>query len=208
MPGFQFIGGALCLDFINTAGGRPETHPRRRFAYEVIDEKLGAFSDLLRWSVAAGILTGPEAARAAGCRAPAAQALLRRALALREALYRLCLARIRAWTPPPADLALLNRALAEAHSHRLLGGSPAGYVWTWDKPDAPDRILWTLAQSAASFLASPAVAALRRCPGDDCGWLFLDASRNHSRQWCEMRVCGNRAKLRRFRRRHNRVPPP
>ena len=40
---------------------------------------------------------------------------------------------------------------------------------------------------------------LKVCPADDCLWAFYDFSRNHSRTWCDMRVCGNRAKARTFR---------
>jgi predicted RNA-binding Zn ribbon-like protein len=40
------------------------------------------------------------------------------------------------------------------------------------------------------------------CRADDCGWLFVDASRNRSRRWCDMSECGNRAKAQRFRARH------
>jgi predicted RNA-binding Zn ribbon-like protein len=39
---------------------------------------------------------------------------------------------------------------------------------------------------------------LKRCPDDTCGWVFWDVSRNNSRRWCTMRVCGNRAKARTF----------
>jgi predicted RNA-binding Zn ribbon-like protein len=37
------------------------------------------------------------------------------------------------------------------------------------------------------------------CPADDCRWAFHDNSRNGSRQWCSMAVCGNRAKARAHR---------
>jgi len=40
---------------------------------------------------------------------------------------------------------------------------------------------------------------VRQCRGDNCGWLFVDGSKNHSRRWCDMRDCGNRAKVRRHR---------
>jgi predicted RNA-binding Zn ribbon-like protein len=49
-------------------------------------------------------------------------------------------------------------------------------------------------------------ARLRRCQNPDCAWLFIDRSRNHSRQWCEMGVCGNRAKASRFRQRGRSQP--
>jgi hypothetical protein len=46
---------------------------------------------------------------------------------------------------------------------------------------------------------------LKRCANSDCGWFFVDASRNQSREWCEMRTCGNRANLRRYRERLRRA---
>ncbi len=42
---------------------------------------------------------------------------------------------------------------------------------------------------------------MKECAADNCNWLFYDASRNRSRRWCDMRDCGNRAKVRRFRKR-------
>jgi hypothetical protein len=39
------------------------------------------------------------------------------------------------------------------------------------------------------------------CPAEDCGWAFFDRSRNRSRTWCSMRVCGNREKARNWRER-------
>jgi hypothetical protein len=42
---------------------------------------------------------------------------------------------------------------------------------------------------------------LKVCPADDCRWAFYDESRNRSATWCDMKVCGNRAKVRGFRER-------
>lgn len=42
---------------------------------------------------------------------------------------------------------------------------------------------------------------LKACTVDDCQWAFYDATRNHSRTWCSMDVCGNREKTRRYRER-------
>lgn len=51
------------------------------------------------------------------------------------------------------------------------------------------------AHSALSLAASPEPERMKICP--NCGWLFLDRSRNRSRTWCDMAVCGNRSKARR-----------
>jgi predicted RNA-binding Zn ribbon-like protein len=42
---------------------------------------------------------------------------------------------------------------------------------------------------------------LKACAADDCHWAFYDHTRNRSGRWCSMAVCGNRAKVERFRER-------
>jgi predicted RNA-binding Zn ribbon-like protein len=42
---------------------------------------------------------------------------------------------------------------------------------------------------------------LKLCPAEDCLWAFFDSSKNRSRRWCSMDVCGNRTKTRSYRRR-------
>jgi len=58
--------------------------------------------------------------------------------------------------------------------------------------------LWPIARSAAELLASEQVHFIRNCSSKTCQWLFLDTSKNHRRRWCDMKLCGNRAKVRRF----------
>ncbi|MCK9893418.1 CGNR zinc finger domain-containing protein [Frankia sp. AgB32] len=55
--------------------------------------------------------------------------------------------------------------------------------------------------------ARPGWPRLKACRGEDCRWVYVDASRNASRRWCDMAACGNRAKSASFRRRH-RVGDP
>jgi predicted RNA-binding Zn ribbon-like protein len=54
-------------------------------------------------------------------------------------------------------------------------------------------VLW----SAGDLIVSPEGGRLRHCLNDQCGWLFMDDSKNGSRRWCSMRSCGNRAKAQR-----------
>jgi predicted RNA-binding Zn ribbon-like protein len=58
--------------------------------------------------------------------------------------------------------------------------------------------LWLLAQATEDFLLSEQSSQLRCCASETCRWLFLDASKNQTRRWCDMKVCGNRMKARRF----------
>lgn len=178
VPVMKFVGRRLCLDFVNTVGARIGNAPLR--------DKLASYTDLATWSELAGF----PAPRSAGSGAR----VLKRALALREALYRI-FTRLK---PRAADMKIFRRELSIARSHERLSDA---FAWEWDRPNAPDRMLWEVSLSAAELLTSEERHKIRRCAGDECGWLFLDTSRNHSRQWCDMRDCGNRAKVRRFRER-------
>jgi predicted RNA-binding Zn ribbon-like protein len=201
----KLIGGRICLDFVNSVQGRitvPGSRRPRDYADHVVGERLISYEALLRWGTLTGALTRRQAgalAREASQHPARAAAVLARGLAVREALYRLLKAAIEHWPPPPEDLALVNRELRIARAHERLVASP-GFGWEWDESSpALDRVLWPVARSAAELLTSADLALVGQCPGEECGWLFLDTSRSRRRQWCDMADCGNLAKVRRFR---------
>jgi predicted RNA-binding Zn ribbon-like protein len=73
------------------------------------------------------------------------------------------------------------------------------YVWGWDAADALDAPLWAVARDAGELLTKGPLERLTECASDTCGWYFLDTTKNHSRRWCDMKGCGNRDKVRRYR---------
>jgi predicted RNA-binding Zn ribbon-like protein len=186
---FKFLGGHPAIDFVNTVGGRTYTTANR---YTVDRDRLESVADFDEWLGMAD-LDGLKARHSTN------DAVLERAIALRETLYRTFKAVTEQRRPDPKDSEIFNRELAEARAHEKLtftGGKPS---FIWDDRDAPELPLWIIARSAAELLTSPDIARVRACGGEDCGWLFLDTSRNRSRQWCDMADCGNVAKVRRFR---------
>jgi predicted RNA-binding Zn ribbon-like protein len=202
----KLIGGHLCLDFVNSVGGRapdPSGSSKGPAARTVRDDKLRDYFDLLAWSRRTGLLAEPEAqtlAREARRDRKEGAAVFRRAIALREAIYRICTAAIAAQQPPGSDLDVLNQELSIAHGRLRLAAGKGSFVWEWTNTrKALDRVLWLIADSAAELLTSGDLSRLKQCPGDDCGWLFEDTSKNRRRQWCDMQDCGNLAKVRRFR---------
>jgi len=210
--GPKLVGGRLCLDFVNTVAGRvPPRKPRAsgKAGGPIGRERLGGYPDLVRWSVAAGALTRGEAEELlgwAGRRPSEAGAALRRAVGLREAIYRIFIAVIKEWGAQASDLEILNRELAAARARERVVAGEKGFEWEWDRPTPGlDRMLWPVVRSAAELLTSADLAFTRECQGEDCGWLFLDTSRNRTRRWCDMRDCGNLAKVRRFRRRRGKA---
>jgi predicted RNA-binding Zn ribbon-like protein len=123
-----------------------------------------------------------------------------RAIELREALHRIFKATVTGHTPQSVDLETVNDELLKARSHERLIRTENGFKWEWVGSEAAlDRMLWSIAHSAAEFLSTGDLLRLRECGGEECGWLFEDTSRNRSRQWCHMQDCGNLAKVRRFR---------
>ena len=204
----KLVGGRLCLDFVNSVGARSLASPSKRVdkeAYLVKEDKLNDYGDLLAWSQHVGLLTARETQkllRESRQRQTEAASVFARAIALREAIYFLCKAILNKTRPQPPDLERLNQELAIAHGRVRVARGEENFVWEWtDTRNALDRMLWLIADSAAELLTTGDLTRLRECGGEDCGWLFEDTSKNRSRQWCDMRDCGNLAKVRRFRRR-------
>jgi predicted RNA-binding Zn ribbon-like protein len=202
VPKFQFVGGALSLDFCNTVGGKRGGIAR---------EKLHSLSDFIAWGEQAKLLKlgQAEVLSSDAARHPAKAAeLLARAIELREAIFRILISAAKEKTPTQNDMARLNAELAASLGRLRIG--PArngeGFAWQWaDEQLEPEHLLGPIARSAAELLVQPElVAKIHQCEGDNCGWLFVDCSKNHSRRWCDMRDCGNRAKVRRHRKRHER----
>jgi predicted RNA-binding Zn ribbon-like protein len=188
------VGGAPCLDFTNTVSWRGRDPP---------EESLRGYRDLIKWSRAAGVLDEAEAEELLrqGALSPQhADAVYGSCIELREALYRIFSAAHIDNEPAEADLETLNQALSEALSHTRLVSLGGVYTTQYDsKP--PEYILWRLAASASELLTSEDLQRVKRCASDECGWLFLDLSRNRSRRWCSMESCGNRMKAKRHYRR-------
>lgn len=186
----RFIGGHLCLDFINTLSLRGAVPDPR--------DRLSDYRELLLWARAAGLLSKSEARRLereSRQRPAAAAAVLAFAKELREALARLV---GQAGKGRPADLTLLNETLARAPARRSLVARARGYAWHEEAPGEPlEQPLWPVLREAARLLTSDELARVRACASEKCRWLFLDLSRNGSRRWCRMADCGNRAKARR-----------
>jgi len=195
----KFIGGHAALDFVNTVGGWAGDSP--------IEDKLEHFGDLIRWATSAQILGASDASRLAILarrhRGQASQ-LIERARALRRVLYRMFNCFLENENPRQADLDILRKELRVAREHQTLKATRRAFIWVWDTRPVLESLLWRISQSAGDLLTSGQLARLRRCAGETCRWMFLDTTRNHSRHWCDMKDCGNLAKVRRFRARQAR----
>lgn len=204
LQSWEFIGGRVCLDFVNSVDIRRTTEGGS-VRYTVQGEMLREYRDLVNWSREAGILNHRNASVLLGRGRKEAKNVLKRAIDVREAMHRIFLRVLAHKAPDASDTAILNEECARALQHRTLLFSDGRFQWRFRaEVTESDSMLWPVVLSCAELLVSGDLPRIRECPGQNCGWLFLDESRNGSRHWCSMNTCGNREKIRRFRRRHRR----
>ncbi len=196
-PKFRFVGGDLALDFCNTMGGKRGGIPR---------EKLHTLNDFVAWAEQGKLLQPAQAEnlkRYAFRNPEDASALLVRVVELREALFRIFMTASEGQIPAEKDMAVLNAELAASLGRLRIVATKdrSGFNWQWaDEKLNAGHLLGPIARSAAELMVRDnLIAKVHQCKGDNCGWLFVDCSKNHSRCWCDMRDCGNLAKVRRHR---------
>jgi predicted RNA-binding Zn ribbon-like protein len=187
--------GTPALALVNTLDWRLRAEPV---------ELLRGYPDLLRWAWTVEVFTLGEARSLrdwAEAHPRSAARALTDAIAIREAMAEVLQAVARGQDVAPAPLGRLDAACREAWGGRALRPAGTGATWEWRAVD-PARPALAGALDAARLLTSPDRARVRECGDAECGWLFLDTSRNRSRRWCSMEGCGNRNKARRFYQRH------
>jgi predicted RNA-binding Zn ribbon-like protein len=98
---------------------------------------------------------------------------------------------------------MLDEEIATVYAAARLEYRDGRIVREWSA-DAEDfgQVLRPIVSAAADLLLGDRITRLRSCASPRCGRLFLDESRNGLRRWCDMQVCGSRAKARRYYERH------
>ncbi|HEX7735295.1 MAG TPA: ABATE domain-containing protein [Ktedonobacteraceae bacterium] len=190
---FEFSGGRVCLDFINTLSDRWRVQPV---------EVLHTYADLLAWARLAQILDEKQSAqleRGAEQQPELAARGLVEIKQARNVLFQM-MSKIAGGKPGNAwEIGQFNQLFTASMTHLSLMPSGPGFAWHWSEQGNSYHLpLWPIIRDAAELLTSPDLRFVRMCASDDCDWLFLDTSKNHSRRWCDMNTCGNRAKARRY----------
>ncbi|MBI3570141.1 MAG: ABATE domain-containing protein [Gammaproteobacteria bacterium] len=184
---FYFVGGQLGLDFINTLVGVND---------EPVDFLRG-FPDLVSWLQQAGVLDGTQAKAALaswGQRAEAKQVLdqarkLRNVL--RETVERLSAGKVAG----REALDEINRVLAQETGYNQLVRSADGYEFSFQPVRKQAvHLLTPIARSAAGLLSGSEPLRIRKCGNPVCSLYYYDTSKNRTRRWCSMAICGNRMK--------------
>lgn len=175
----ETIRETLCLDYANSVEwSSKDEHP----------DLLRTGDMLGRWGRRLGLLSDDAKS--------ASEAELRRARALRDAVYRLFCSISRDQEPARKDLDVLMSNYLEAVKRASLLPGEDFYKLDWLARD-PRRIRYAVATDAIALLQDGSrLKRVSRCPGRGCGWLFLNLSGR--RRWCSMSTCGSREKMRRL----------
>lgn len=182
--------GELFLDFANTielSGGMPE-------------DRVPDGVALRAWLAARDLLSPGTSARAVTADLPSFRALreLVREITARQASGR---------SPTQDQLRRLNGVLREGtHHHELRLDREGGRFTVGQVGGELPQARAAIAGSLAHYLADHDLHRLRVCANDGCRWLFVDRSPAGRRRWCDMRTCGNRAKVARHRARRRSQP--
>jgi predicted RNA-binding Zn ribbon-like protein len=187
------VGDNLALDFANTESGR---------GFASHQNHLRDATNVLDWLEHARALSPDEGQwlRAqASARAGLAADLHASAVTLRSAIHAVAAAIGRGHTLPQAPLAGLSAQYARYIGRASLARDADACRWRWSVRAAPvEAALGPIALAAVELFTEGDFSRIKECGGHACGWLFYDASKNNRRRWCEMEVCGNRAKQKRL----------
>jgi predicted RNA-binding Zn ribbon-like protein len=180
----RLVGGAPCLDFANSVDW--ECDGRERPAHADV---LAAPADLAILGARLGLAPATAPPLVDGRELAAARSL-------RRAVHNLFAAIASNRAPDADSIAQLKDSYAEAIAAAQLTAGDDGWRLDWPEDD-PRRIRFAVAVNALDLLRDDTqLARMRICPGNNCGWLFVDATGR--RRWCSMEVCGSRAKMRRL----------
>ncbi|GAB4454147.1 MAG: ABATE domain-containing protein [Armatimonadaceae bacterium] len=190
---FYWVGGHLCLDFVNT---------EKMQAGERVD-LLSTGQDFEQWVREAKLIPdgkgNPDSVSEAQW-----EMLLPEARGLRQVFRDMAAAIEKTGTPEPGQVDTINRYLARYPGSLQLERTNAGEYREQFVPQTvePQRVLLYLARAGTDLLCHHDLARVRRCESPNCILYFLDTTKNRGRRWCSMEGCGNRAKAAAFYQRH------
>jgi predicted RNA-binding Zn ribbon-like protein len=193
---FELIGGHPALDLVNTLDWRFRSEPPP-------EELLTDYEDLAHFSSQSGLVSDAQARRLIrNVSEGKAKQVVDAVRELREAAARVLYSGVEGASPPASLIKVLERRFREAREAQQLFWDGEKLAWELNQSTAAELPLWMLSLSTADLLTSEEMHKLRVCGNPECQWLFLDTSKNHTRRWCDMKICGNRMKARRFKAQH------
>lgn len=185
-----FYGGNLSLNFLNTVYDRHE---------EPLKDYLHNYLDLITWVHVADAISDSQKKRLLQISREnqrKANQVYKDAIQLREAAYEFVVSMINHDEVSPVHMQLVNQWLSKAFSNLELTQLDNRFVLDWKAENFElESALWPILRSFTALITSEDCNRIKQC--SNCGWVFVDNSKNKSRRWCSMEICGNRIKARR-----------
>ena len=191
-----FIADDPALDLLNSVGAPWGTHI----------EWLGGGRELLVWLEQAGLVPTEVSMRFREETSPEAlDDVAAQACELREWFRAFVAAHAGRRLGPAAlaDVDKINRLLARDETYRQIepqgmnsrGTRSSSFQWRRHRRwRTPEDLLLPIAEAMADLICHADFERVKNCGGPTCTMWFHDVSKNHTRRWCTMAVCGNRAK--------------
>lgn len=180
-------GGVLCLDYVNTIPDRFDGTNR---------DLLPTFNDLVYWAKKVKIVEGADISvieKAAQSNERKAKDFFAEAMQLRTLIYNLFQPVSQQQKLKNSDLEQFNKLVSKYFPFLRLTVDREGFSEQWDfESNHFYSITAPIVKSAYDLLLSDKLHRVKQC--SNCGWLFLDGTRNGKRRWCSMQDCGNSVK--------------
>ncbi|MCS6305418.1 MAG: ABATE domain-containing protein [Nitrospira sp.] len=193
MQKFLFVGNHPCLDFINT----------QMIVKEEPADLLGGFEDLISWLLQARVLAKTQAdVVRAELSHDQMSSLLEQAKSFRATLRGLAERLVASKPVPDSTIITINRFLSQRSGYPQLVRRKGGFEQRFHSAATPAQsVLAPLAEATSDLLCRANVALIKKCGNPSCILYFYDTTKNHTRNWCSMQLCGNRLKVAAYYRR-------
>ncbi len=190
IAGLPLLGNHTALDFTNTVEVLPSG--------EVLDI-FTSYQHVVAWCIRAGVfdeVTAHHLRQVAASRPAEAERVLEATQVFRSQAIAVWQSVVEHRAPAAEQFAHVNAWLARYAPFRHLAQNGHGCVWQWELGQHElEQPIAALSLATAELLVAERILQVRRCP--NCGWFFLDTSRNGKRRWCSMEMCGSKMKSRR-----------
>ena len=195
---FLFVGNHLCLDFINT----------QMIVQSNPTDLLGGCEDLVTWLVQASVMDKVQAALVTTEWSHKDQEqLFEQGIRFRGTLREMAKRIVARKSIPHSAVAFINQVLSRCPGYPQLVYKKEGFTRQFQPQAAQkDCLLAPLAEAASDLLCSGNLSLVKKCGNPACILYFYDTTKNHTRNWCSMQLCGNRIKVAAHYQRKRNIP--
>jgi predicted RNA-binding Zn ribbon-like protein len=197
---FLFVGNHPCLDFVNT----------QMIVRGNLSDLLGGYEDLVAWLVQVKIVNNAQAAVVmTQWNHKDQEQLFEQGITFRKTLREIVERIVARKSIPGSAVTSINRLLSQCPGYTQLVYTKGRFERQFQSQAAQkDSLLTPLAEAASNLLCSGDLSLVKKCGNAACTLYFFDTTKNHTRNWCSMQLCGNRIKVAAHYQRKRNNPTP